>query len=319
MAYVYRHIRLDTNIPFYVGLGVKETDRYRRAHSKSDRNKHWRNIVNKAGYDVEIIMEGLTFEEACAKEIEFIALYGRADLGKGPLINLTDGGEGTKGWSPEYRERFSNLHKGRKLSDEHRAKLKEARKRQVCTEETRMKRRELAKHRPITKEMREKMAAKLRGRPMPQWQREILSKAAMGKKVPWCYKPIWQFNLAGEFVAEFESISAAAKSLGLITANIGKVLSGERAHCGRFVFRYVSDNKEAVIKEVMRYCDAFLEKEAGTQSPTTGRKIVNLRTGVEYPSISEAERAEGMKVGKIRRWLKNRDFSQFAYSDTKQS
>ena len=91
MAYLYRHIRLDKNEPFYIGIA--KTDR--RLISKQNRNKHWHNIVNKCGYEAEILIDDLTWDEACKKEIEFIALYGRKDLGLGTLVNLTDGGEGS--------------------------------------------------------------------------------------------------------------------------------------------------------------------------------------------------------------------------------
>jgi len=93
MAYVYRHIRLDTNQVFYIGIG--SSPYYKRAKSKLDRNDFWKRIVNKTDYKVEILFDDLTKEEAIEKEIEFIALYGRSNLGKGTLCNLTNGGEGT--------------------------------------------------------------------------------------------------------------------------------------------------------------------------------------------------------------------------------
>lgn len=92
MAYVYRHIRLDTNQVFYIGIG--SSPYYKRAKSKLDRNDFWKRIVNKTDYKVEILFDDLTKEEAIEKEIEFIALYGRSNLGKGTLCNLTNGGEG---------------------------------------------------------------------------------------------------------------------------------------------------------------------------------------------------------------------------------
>lgn len=100
MAYLYRHIRLDTNEPFYIGIGkyeIHSKGNYRRAYQKDKRNILWRNIVNKTEYEVEILLENLSWDQACEKEIEFINLYGRRNLGKGPLVNLTDGGDGRQG------------------------------------------------------------------------------------------------------------------------------------------------------------------------------------------------------------------------------
>jgi hypothetical protein len=92
--YVYRHIRLDKNEPFYVGIGNKKD--YLRAYEKhpSKRNIIWNKIVSKTDYEVEIIYDEVTKTEASEKEKEFISLYGRIDLKSGILCNLTDGGDG---------------------------------------------------------------------------------------------------------------------------------------------------------------------------------------------------------------------------------
>jgi hypothetical protein len=91
MACVYRHIRLDKNEPFYIGIGKLTS----RAYSKKNRNLYWCNIVNHTKYEVEILFENLSWEEACFKEKEFIKIHGRCNLKTGTLCNLTDGGEGT--------------------------------------------------------------------------------------------------------------------------------------------------------------------------------------------------------------------------------
>lgn len=93
MAILYRHIRLDKNEPFYIGIG----NNIKRAYEKSRRSKIWKNIINKSEYRVDILFNDLTWTEACEKEKEFIKLYGRKDLGTGTLVNLTDGGDGSKG------------------------------------------------------------------------------------------------------------------------------------------------------------------------------------------------------------------------------
>lgn len=110
MAYVYRHIRLDKNEPFYIGIG-SDTD-YKRAFKKTQRTWYWQNIAS-SGYDVDILLENLTWEQACEKEKEFIALYGRKDLGTGTLVNMTDGGEGNLNPPESIRKKISAAHKGK--------------------------------------------------------------------------------------------------------------------------------------------------------------------------------------------------------------
>lgn len=92
MAYVYKHIRNDTNEVFYIGIG--DDKNYNRAYQKRSRNLFWKHIVSKTNYSVEIIEDDLTWENACLKEVEYIKKFGRRDLGIGLLVNLTDGGEG---------------------------------------------------------------------------------------------------------------------------------------------------------------------------------------------------------------------------------
>ena len=119
MAYVYRHIRLDKNEPFYIGIGSDSNDEYKRAYIKSDRNDIWKKIVAKSEYRIEILFDDLTWEEACKKEIEFIALYGRININNGILSNMTKGGDGTYGHvvSPEARLKISKANKGKLSGD----------------------------------------------------------------------------------------------------------------------------------------------------------------------------------------------------------
>lgn len=115
--YVYAHYRNDSGSPFYIGMGTKPdlvypSTEYERAYSYVDRSGYWHSIVNKHGYTVEIFMEDLTFEEAEAKEIEFIALYGRENIGTGILCNLTDGGGGRKNYrtSEETKRKLREIN-----------------------------------------------------------------------------------------------------------------------------------------------------------------------------------------------------------------
>lgn len=110
MHYVYRHIRLDKNEPFYIGIASDKS--FCRAYSKKNRNLYWHNIIKCTQYRVDILFEDLTFEEACAKEKEFISLYGRGS--SGTLCNITEGGEGARNPTQEIRKKISEAKKGNK-------------------------------------------------------------------------------------------------------------------------------------------------------------------------------------------------------------
>lgn len=92
--YLYRHIRLDKNIPFYIGIGTT-IDKYHRSKMSQNRSLFWEKIFQKTPILIEIIFEADIKDIILKKEIEFIKLYGRRNLKKGSLVNLTDGGDGT--------------------------------------------------------------------------------------------------------------------------------------------------------------------------------------------------------------------------------
>ena len=130
--YVYGHYKPGTDEIFYVGKGKEG-----RAHcGDRDYNMFWCNIVKKyKGFDVKLLLENLKEYEALCMEPMYINAYGRRNQNKGPLVNLTDGGEGVSGMiSPmkdkkskpcpeETKKKISNALKGRKLPKETCAKM----------------------------------------------------------------------------------------------------------------------------------------------------------------------------------------------------
>ena len=194
MAYVYRHIRLDKNEPFYIGIGSDET--FRRAKSKLGRNKIWNDIVNKTQYEVEILFNDFTWEQAQAKEREFISLYGRIDNRTGILTNMTDGGDGAYGviYSEERRARHSIALKGnksrtgQKLSEEQKQKMSLAlkgKKKNISKEgkENMLKARYASRGRKQSKEEIEKRRLKLIGKVRTEETKKKMSESMLGRKV----------------------------------------------------------------------------------------------------------------------------------------
>jgi hypothetical protein len=98
--YLYRHIRLDKNEPFYIGVGTKSKGYktfekiYRRAYSHKSRNRIWKSIVNRTEFSTEILLVSDDMIHIKEREKEFISLYGRIDNKSGSLANFTDGGDG---------------------------------------------------------------------------------------------------------------------------------------------------------------------------------------------------------------------------------
>lgn len=135
--FLYRHIRIDTNQVFYIGVGTKTyhlntfNEIYRRAFLKAGRNNLWNKIVSKSDYRIEIVLESDDYGFILLKEREFIKLYGRRDLNLGTLCNFTDGGEGNQNMpkrkcSEETKLKMSLSSIGVKKSSQHKQKLSDS-------------------------------------------------------------------------------------------------------------------------------------------------------------------------------------------------
>ena len=96
MAIVYAHIRKDTDQIFYIGIGKKKE----RAHSQAGRNKHWKWIVNKVGYKVDIFKED-------GSQKKFKELFKLNNLNDSYYLLLTNGSD-ERGFTLEQFEKLHN-------------------------------------------------------------------------------------------------------------------------------------------------------------------------------------------------------------------
>jgi len=186
---VYRHIRQDKNKPFYIGIGESED----RAYERKGRTRAWKHIAKK-GYDVEVLFDDLSWEEACEKEVEFIALYGRRDKKKGTLVNMTDGGEGTVG----YRHTDETKEKCRLATS--------------------------GENHPFYNKKRPDQSEKMKGENNPCYGRTGEKHPGFDKCGYWLGKPSPKRNKVVYDGFEFESQTALAKYLNKSKAYITKLI-----------------------------------------------------------------------------------------------
>jgi hypothetical protein len=109
---VYLHKTKDTKEIFYIGIGSKK-----RAYSIHSRNKHWKSVFNKHGFEVDITHKDLCREEACSIEKYLISFYRENSNYK--LTNVTNGGDGVDSERAIIlnKIRWSNLKERQKLSE----------------------------------------------------------------------------------------------------------------------------------------------------------------------------------------------------------
>lgn len=176
--YVYVLFRPWNGEPFYVGKGKGE--RWLR-FGRPD-NKHFRRIVAKAkrlGLEIPSVKvrDDLTESEAFATERALIGAIGRGK--NGPLVNLTDGGDGVSGRIVTEKEKADKraLYTGRPLSPEHRAAISAAQKGRQYTLGHKLSPEHIAK---IVAANRQKEYGP--GKPLTAEAKEKLRKAILGRK-----------------------------------------------------------------------------------------------------------------------------------------
>ena len=224
MAYLYRHIRKDLNQPFYIGIGSDEN--YNRAFDKYKRNSIWKRIVSKTEYEVEIMLDELSWEEVCKKEIEFIRLYGRKDNGTGILSNMTDGGEGSLNiiMTEEVKNKIriknsgaNNYNFGKRMSDEMKARISAKKKGVKMPEEFKVKIKNALNSFSVEKkaEISKKLSEVRKGRKFNDLHKKRIGDAQRGEKHHSAIK-----ILDTETNKVYNTVLEAAKDLNISKSNI---------------------------------------------------------------------------------------------------
>lgn len=124
-----------TNVPIYVGKGQERRPWMHFKPSVKTRLGYTLRKRRSEGYEMKpTIILANSEEESSEMEMLLIAMIGRADLGLGPLFNMTDGGEGISGLvhTPEAKAKISAANLGTQkalgyvFTDEQRAKVSAA-------------------------------------------------------------------------------------------------------------------------------------------------------------------------------------------------
>jgi hypothetical protein len=183
--YVYILYNSITNEPFYVGKGIGNRVNIHFINSKNPKTHLHRRIAKLTQENIRVEQIFCENEyEALGKEVYLISKFGRQDLNLGPLLNLTNGGEGIYGYkhtkearekiseanrnsSIETRQKISNALKGRKriFSEQHKHNIAKSRIGQKNSEES-----------------KKSLSAKMKGRKFTDQQRKNMSEARKGIK-----------------------------------------------------------------------------------------------------------------------------------------
>ena len=215
--FLYRHIRLDSGMPFYIGIGKVcnhygfDRSYFARAFSKKGRNNHWHSIVTKYGYEVEVLYTSSSKDEIFNKEVEFIHLYGRRDNNTGILINRTDGKDGN--FSKERLQKISLAHKGKVISKETRLKISISTRGKKMSEETKKLLSVLKSGKSVS-------------------EKTLLASALKRKR------SVIQFDKNGLIIKKWDSAASVSKLLKIDRGDIAKCCKGKIKSAGGFKWEY---------------------------------------------------------------------------------
>ena len=223
---VYRHTA--PNGKMYVGITKMRPKRRWDCGRGYKENEYFSHAIAKYGWDNfkhEILLEGLTVDEASLAEKIFIGYWDLTNRNKG--YNLESGGVANWEITEETRRKISEAQIGRKASDETKRKMSEAQKK-VWEDE----------------DYREYMSQLRKGRVFSDKHKNNLSIANNYRK-----RPVLQIDKdSGEIINYFDCMISAAKYLSLPNPrkhHIGDCCSGERSIAYGFRWEYANGGEIA--------------------------------------------------------------------------
>lgn len=217
MAYsVYMHTN-KINGKRYIGI-TSQTNVKERWHSGYGykQQRRFYSAIKHYGWDGfthEVLIEGLTKEEAEAKEVELIAKFNATSPEYG--YNMENGGHVNK-YTDEQRKQMSLSHLGKKASGETRKKMSES-------------------HKGLS-------TAWLTGRKASQATKEKMSAMRTGAGNSRA-RAVIQLDMEGNVLNRFQTMNDAARSVnGRNTSHISQCCAGQRNKAYGFRWAYAGDD-----------------------------------------------------------------------------
>lgn len=199
--------------PFYVGKGhgnrCNEHLESNKLKNDCFKNRKIKNILKEGSKPIILkISENLFEIDSFELEVKLINVIGRSNLKKGPLVNLTNGGDGVSGLirTKQHSEKLKIANSGKKRTFETKEKIK------------------LSLIGKIGRNTGNKHSEKTKLK---------ISESKKGN-VSWNAKSILQLDDNNNVINIWRSASDAAKKLGLSQGNIWSVINGKRKKCGGY-------------------------------------------------------------------------------------
>lgn len=232
--YLYTHTSKDDNRVFYVGIGkTHKIGNYKRAYEKYRKNQpEWLAFIKKHEYVVNIIKVFSTKEECCDAEMKLIARYGRLCKGTGSLVNKAPGGHKWKDSMKIFQYSLDGKYLAEWISPTAAASVLNIQEASIYAS------------------CKKKILA-------GSFQFRTVKEQALPPYIKSTRKKVYEFDLRGNYLKEYSSITEAAlmnkvsdkvirRALkGVTNSATGKLFSFERNKCKvrRLIYQYDAKGK----------------------------------------------------------------------------
>ena len=310
--YVYAWYVKDTSEIFYIGKGTRNRYKNRRRE-----NRYFTRMVNSHDCDSLILKDCLTEEEAFDLEKVMIEHYRRKSR---RLTNVQEGGEQPPvhcGSRPDWW--VENMRKGIiKYNLEHPEKALESSKRMkdfLKTDDGKAFAKKSIMSRQTEKYKRECSKRVQKFCHTDEYRKKLsdATKAYYAEHGTERYdgannhnaQAIRQYDLNGNFIMEYDTITNASKATGTCLSKISAVAKGRRKTAGGYVWTYSNDKKITFNHRGIKY----------NQKNTRAVLKCDLSGNVidEYPSIACAARENNVERTNIIACLKGRIKTAYGY------
>lgn len=281
---VYMHI--SPNGKKYVGITHRKPQ-YRFNSGKNYKyNVHFYNAIMKYGWDNfehHILYKDLSFDEACEIEKQLIKKYNLTNPNYG--YNKTTGGEGTPGFT---------------LSEDQKDALSKRVKALHNTGWCPMR----GRHNPHFRDENGNVD-KSKTKPIRDYAIKNNYVSRLSRHVEECKRPVNQYDLSGDFIASFESITKAAESVGANKTNIQQVCSRKKTNngsthktCKGFQWRYADDCDDIVqVNDLTAKRIAQFDKSGNIISTFNSCTDAMKNTNIHKASISACVHGKQKSAG----------------------
>jgi len=210
----------------YIGITCKPL-RYRltqHINSSKSQNTHKANWINKLTNDnckpiIEILVDNLTYEESLLLEVEYIKKYREI----GNITNITAGGDSNPALLDSVKEKISKSRIGKCLKEETKKKLRD-----MFTGD-----KNPFYDKKHTNESKEKMSNAVK---KSFSNIEIIEKLSTIKNK--IKRPLYQFDMNGNFIKEWDSVSRIKRELNFDRKTIKQVCNGVYKQAYGFIWKY---------------------------------------------------------------------------------